>query len=85
MTVIDIIRDATARRTALYGYAQAHDHFSELEQALVGEGRVAESAGAHEYALIALRAYRAELDDQAPLAHDCAWCPDDTARDGQWR
>jgi hypothetical protein len=66
VNVIDLLRDATARRTALYAYAQAHDHFAEQEQAFQGEGRMVEAEDAHQFALIALRGYRAELDDPAP-------------------
>lgn len=63
MTVIEVMRDAAARRTALLAYARAHDKFSELEQA----NRSSDPVGAevaHVYAVICLRAYRAELDNQ---------------------
>lgn len=70
MTVIELLRQASARRTAIYTYARAHDHFAELEQSLIGEGWITESEGAHQYALAALRAYRAELDDPTVPAHD---------------
>jgi len=66
MTPIEIMRDAAARREALNALAQAHDHFSEEEQVALAEGRVVEAEGAHQYALMLLRAYRAELDDPEP-------------------
>ena len=56
-------RDKRARKAALQRYALAHDHFSEQEQIAVVRGHAIEAAGFHEFALIALRAYRAELDD----------------------
>lgn len=62
MDVIDLLREATARRMALLAYARAHDRFSELEQANKTIDP-AEAEGAHVYALRALRAYRAELDN----------------------
>lgn len=67
MTVGQAIRDAAAKREALRQYAQAHDRFAELEQALVGRGCVISAEGAHVHALITLRAYRAELDDPQPV------------------
>ena len=60
---MDMNRDKRARRAALAQYAKAHDHFSEQEQISVVRGNAIEAAGFHEFALIALRAYRAELDD----------------------
>ena len=66
MSVIELIREAAARRTAIFTYARAHDHFATEEQTFAGEGKPIEAAGAHEYALICLRAYRAELDDPEP-------------------
>ncbi len=65
MNVTEMIRDATAHRTALLTYARAHDRFSDLEQANRTCDPI-EAEGAHVYALIALRAYRAELDDLEP-------------------
>jgi len=66
MTAAEAIRDVKARTAALYQYAEAHDVFSELEQLLLGDGRACQASEAHEYALIVLRAYRAELDDPQP-------------------
>lgn len=65
--VIRIIREVSARREALYRYAQAHDHFATEEQTATAEGREIEAAGAHEYALMTLRAYRNEIDDPPPV------------------
>jgi hypothetical protein len=65
-STIEMIREAQAAQSARWTYALAHDHFSDLEQQLVGEGRITEATGAHEFALIALKAYRAELDDPEP-------------------
>ena len=84
MTVIELLRQKSARRVALYVYAQSHDLFSELEQVYVATDETDRAAGAHECALIALRAYRAEMDDPEVPAHDCPECHDDRAREG-WR
>lgn len=64
--VIETIRAVAARRAAIFAYAQAHDHFATEEQTARAEGRVVEAEGAHEYALIALRAYRNEIDNPEP-------------------
>lgn len=66
MTAIELIRQAQARRAALYTYARLHDKFAEEEQRLMGEGKVVEAEGAHVYALRCLRAYMGELDDREP-------------------
>jgi hypothetical protein len=66
VSVIELIRAAQARREALYRYAAAHDHYAELEQRYVAQNRPIEAAGAHEFALIALKAYIAEVDDPRP-------------------
>lgn len=66
MNAAQVIRDASAKTAALYQYAAAHDRFSEAEQVLVGRGCHLVASLAHGYALIALRAYRAELDDPQP-------------------
>ena len=75
MNAAEAIRDAAAKRVALYQYANAHDVFADLEQRLAGS---IESAGAHEFAIRALRSYRAELDDPEPVVPDhyrfCALC-----------
>lgn len=57
-------RDKLARKAALEQYAKAHDHFSEKEQ-LAAPGSE-ERDLYHQWALWALRAYRAELDDPTP-------------------
>jgi len=54
------------RKAVLEQLALAHDHWSEEEQFLVGQGRVVEAEGAHQHALYVLRAYRAEQDDPKP-------------------
>ncbi len=63
MSVIELLRQATARRQAIFAYARMHDEWSEVEQLYTGEGKAYEAEGAHQWALIALRAYRAEMDD----------------------
>ncbi len=60
------VLEAVARQHVLYQLAQAHDHWSEEEQLFVGKDRPIEAAGAHQMALMTLRAYRAELDDPQP-------------------
>jgi hypothetical protein len=55
-----------ARRNVLRRLANRHDHFSEAEQIAVHEGDYAEAEEWHRYALIVLRAYRAEADDRKP-------------------
>ena len=65
MSVIELIREAAAKRESQFRYAAAHDKFATLEQRHSGTNPI-EAAGAHEYALICLRAYRAEVDDPAP-------------------
>lgn len=62
-TPVQFIRDISARQAALRRYARAFDRFSTMEQAFAG---TAEGEGAHGYALIALRAYRSEIDDPQP-------------------
>lgn len=52
-----------ARRNVLRVLAARQDHFSTEEQILMGRGEIVAAEGAHRYALIVLRAYRAELDD----------------------
>jgi hypothetical protein len=63
---IDLIREAQAAQSARLRYAIAHDKFSDDEQTLVLEGRITEAAGAHQFAQICLKVYRAELDDPEP-------------------
>jgi len=59
-------RSREAQEAVLKRLAMAHDRFSELEQLYRVEGNVVEAEGAHQYALITLRAYRAEMDDPDP-------------------
>lgn len=54
------------RKAVLEQLALAHDHWSEEEQLLAGQGRVVEAEGAHQHARYVLRAFRAELDDPKP-------------------
>ncbi len=63
---MSLLLNAMARKAVLEQLAKAHDHFSEEEQRFQGQDRHIEAAGAHEYALLTLRAYRAELDDPRP-------------------
>lgn len=65
-SVIEAIRNATAKREAIYRYAAAQERFAELEQVLVAEGRYDEAPAAHELGLVCLRAYRNEIDDPLP-------------------
>src|SRR5204862_299052 len=58
-------RDAQRDRLAV-AEAFAHDHWAEEEQTLVAEGKIVEAEGAHQFALMTLRAYRAEIDDPEP-------------------
>ncbi len=57
---MDLATDA--RKAVIRQYARAFDSFGELEMQLMAEGRYTEAAGAHEYALRILRAYRGECD-----------------------
>lgn len=76
MSVIELIRQAAARRAAIFAYAQWHDDFSTEEQTLTHEGDDSEAARLHGIALILLRAYRAEMDDPPVFPMD--------PREGQW-
>jgi hypothetical protein len=60
---VHALRSETAKQAVLRALAEAHDRFSEAEQMYVASGALAMAEGAHTFALIALRAYRAELDD----------------------
>ena len=55
-----------ARKAVLRQYAQAHDAHSEQEQINVYLGLEAEAEQEHIAALVALKGYRAELDDRTP-------------------
>ena len=57
-----------ARTAVLCHLAAAHDAWSELEQRLMGEGRVIEAQGARVYAQRVIRAWLAERDDPEPEA-----------------
>ena len=59
----------TGLKHALYQYAAAHDGWSEQEQLLMLEGRHIEAEGAHQYAVMVLRAWLAEKDD--PEVAEC--------------
>lgn len=63
---VHILRDAMTRSQAIRTYALAHDHWSEEEQTLTAEGQTVKAEGAHQFALMVLRAYRAEIDDPEP-------------------
>ena len=63
---VHILRDAMTRSNAIRTYALAHDHWAEEEQIRRVEGKDAEAEGAHQFALMTLRAYRAEIDDPEP-------------------
>lgn len=56
-----------ARKAALERYARAHDNFAEAEQVFTGRGQHLLAKGAHEFGLIALRAWLADKDDKDPL------------------
>ena len=55
-----------AKEAALRQYAEDHDRWSEHEQLLRAKGEPILAEGAHQHALICLRAYRAELDNPKP-------------------
>lgn len=57
------VRDMIARQEAVRQYARAHDRFSEEEQLRKLEGDVIEAEGAHTYAVRALRACVAEMNE----------------------
>jgi hypothetical protein len=59
-------RVSEARRNVLRVLASRQDDFATEEQLLRGKGEDTAAEGCHRYALIVLRAYRAELDDPAP-------------------
>lgn len=40
MTVIQLLRDATARRAAIFDLARMHDRFSELEHVYIAAGEM---------------------------------------------
>jgi len=65
---VHILRDAITRSNAIRFYATAYDHFAQEEQVCIAEGRMVEAEGAHHFALMLLRAYKAEIDDPEPKA-----------------
>lgn len=76
--------DRVAREAVLMQLADAHDHFSTLEQIAHADRRTVEATGNHQYALWTLRAYRGELDDRPPaepaacgvcVEKECDGCP----------
>lgn len=70
MTPDAIFRDARARHDALAQYTAAHERLAELEQTLMGKGKVYEAQGAHDVALAVLRGLIAEQDDPEPKVTD---------------
>jgi hypothetical protein len=60
------VAELQAQQAVLRQLAHAHDHWSAEQQLLVAQGRPVEAEGAHQLALAALRAYRAELDNPEP-------------------
>jgi hypothetical protein len=54
------------RQAVIRKLAERYDHFADMEQVLVAEGRYVEAEGAHETARILIRAYQAETDDPVP-------------------
>ena len=67
--------DRAAREAVLLQLADAHDHFSTLEQIATSDRRAVEASGNHQYAVWTLRAYRGELDDREPGEPDaCGVC-----------
>jgi hypothetical protein len=79
--VIGLLRDVAARREAIYRYAKAHDRHDAEEQKLRSSGRFIHASIAHDNAAIALRAYRAEMDDPTPKSPQQL---DHENREGQW-
>ena len=68
-TPVQVLRDMAARNAAIRRYARAHDRFAEQEQRLrhsLGDSSADDLQDAHDFALLALRATRAELDDPEP-------------------
>lgn len=67
-TPAQILRDMEARNAAIRRYAQAHDHFADLEQRLAANPDIKpeDVETAHTMALVCLRAVRVELDDPTP-------------------
>jgi hypothetical protein len=80
MSVIELIREAAAKREAQFRYAAAYDKFATLEQRHSGKNHI-EAIVAHDYAVRCLRAYRAEIDDPAPISDKEA---DHRNREGYW-
>lgn len=70
MTPDAIFRDARARHDALEQYEKAHERLAELEQSLMGKGKVYEAQGAHDIAVAVLRGLMAEHDDPEPQVWD---------------
>lgn len=66
MTPESIFLDAKARHDALEQYVAAHERLAELEQSLMGRGKVYEAQGAHDLGVKVLRGLIAEQDDPEP-------------------
>lgn len=68
MGPVEMVRSVRAQRAAAASYVVQHERFAELEQQLLLVGSEIDAVGAHAYALTALRAHVAELDDPEPPA-----------------
>ena len=66
MNTIEALRDAAAKSAVLRQYAVAHDHWAEQEQLETQRGHRIEAEGCHGFALVALKAYLAELKRDEP-------------------
>lgn len=78
MGPVEMVRSVRAQRAAAANYVAQHERFAELEQQLLLVGSEIDAVGAHAYALAALRAHVAELDDpeppDVPYRACCAGC-----------
>jgi hypothetical protein len=60
------VAEMAAKSAVLRQLAHAHDHWSEQEQLLRLQADAIQAEGAHQMALVTLKAYRAELDNPEP-------------------
>lgn len=60
------VAELHAKKAVLEQLAHAHDHWSEEEQLLKGQGRHIEAEGAHQQALECLRQWRLEEENPEP-------------------
>lgn len=78
MGPVEMVRSVRAQRAAAANYVAQHQRFLELKLQLMLVGSEIDAEGAHAYALTALRAHVAELDDPEPPAVPyqacCAGC-----------